>query len=88
MKDWKREERVETGVKYPASAIKHPNEGDSSNEEDRKIDKEEVEYLTCKIARNYNVTSPCLQTNTNWHCCRLSDVFLKEGKAAHQYWMK
>lgn len=80
-------------MKYQASAIKHQNEDDSSNKEDRKINKEEAEYLTCKIAHNHNATSPCLQTNTRecqgepWHSCRLSDMLLKERRQ-HQYWMK
>lgn len=68
---------VETGVKYQASAIKHQKEGDSSNEEDKKINKEEDEYFTCQTVHNYNATSACLKTSTRkcqdepWHCCRL-----------------
>lgn len=73
-------------MKYQASGIKHQNEGDTQMR--KTIKEEEVEYLTCKIAHNYKATSPCLQTNTrecqdhSWHCCRLSDMFPKERKAA------
>jgi len=73
-----RQERAGTGMKHPASAVKY--QIDHSNEEEEKINKEEVGHLPCKTVNHYNATSACLQTSPGEcqdeprHCCGLSDT--------------